>query len=304
MRSMRTARTRLRAARRRRRDRHEPRPLRLRPRRAATWLDRRRHGRRLRPRRSAGRRRRPAGHPLPRGASKTNLVGIVITHAHEDHFGALLRSLAAASQAPVYMTPFAAGLLEAKRVGGADAPKIPVRVVQPGRPHHARPVRDRVHPGLALHPRAERARHPHAARHGPPHRRLEARPDAGPRPPDRQRPACGDRRRGRAGAGLRFHQRRARGRQPERGRGGDGAGAADRRGAAARRGHHLRLATSRRLRAVAHRRAARRARRRHRRPRHPPRDRCRDANSAISTACRPFLDQDAYGTCRATRSWR
>ncbi|MCO6390742.1 MBL fold metallo-hydrolase [Aliihoeflea aestuarii] len=41
--------------------------------------------------------------------------GIVITHAHEDHYGALL-DLWPKLKAPVWMTPFAAGMLEAKRV--------------------------------------------------------------------------------------------------------------------------------------------------------------------------------------------
>ncbi|MHB2264678.1 ribonuclease J [Aliihoeflea sp. PC F10.4] len=41
--------------------------------------------------------------------------GIVITHAHEDHYGALL-DLWPKLKAPVWMTPFAAGMLEAKRI--------------------------------------------------------------------------------------------------------------------------------------------------------------------------------------------
>src|ERR1700754_45992 len=42
-----------------------------------------------------------------------DLIGIVLTHAHEDHLGAvphLWRKL----RAPLYATPFAAGLLAAK----------------------------------------------------------------------------------------------------------------------------------------------------------------------------------------------
>ncbi len=61
----------------------------------------------------------------------TNLRGIVITHAHEDHYGAL-HELWPRLKAPVWMTPFAAGLLEAKRQGEADAPKIPVTVYKAG----------------------------------------------------------------------------------------------------------------------------------------------------------------------------
>ena len=60
-----------------------------------------------------------------------NLRGIVITHAHEDHYGALL-DIWPKLKAPVWMTPFAAGLLEAKRQGESGAPKIPVTVYRGG----------------------------------------------------------------------------------------------------------------------------------------------------------------------------
>ena len=59
-----------------------------------------------------------------------NVVGIIITHAHEDHYGALLE-LWPRLKKPVWMTPFTAGLLAAKRQmdGG---PEIPINVFQPG----------------------------------------------------------------------------------------------------------------------------------------------------------------------------
>jgi len=59
------------------------------------------------------------------------LVGIVVTHAHEDHYGALF-DLWPRLQVPVYMTRFTAALLEAKRAGERDAPRIPVTVVAQG----------------------------------------------------------------------------------------------------------------------------------------------------------------------------
>jgi ribonuclease J len=62
---------------------------------------------------------------------KDRLQAIVITHAHEDHYGALF-DFWPRLEVPVYMTPFAAGLLEAKRAGEPTAPKIPVRIVQQG----------------------------------------------------------------------------------------------------------------------------------------------------------------------------
>ena len=60
-----------------------------------------------------------------------NLRGIVITHAHEDHYGALL-DIWPKLKAPVWMTPFSAGLLEAKRQGEQGAPKVPVTIYRAG----------------------------------------------------------------------------------------------------------------------------------------------------------------------------
>ena len=64
---------------------------------------------------------------------RKRIRGIVITHAHEDHYGALL-SLWPAIQAPVWMTPFAADMLESKRVGERDnrMPKPDVTTYEPG----------------------------------------------------------------------------------------------------------------------------------------------------------------------------
>ena len=60
-----------------------------------------------------------------------NLRGIVITHAHEDHYGAL-HDIWPRLKAPVWMTPFTAGLLEAKRQAEQGAPKIPVTIYRGG----------------------------------------------------------------------------------------------------------------------------------------------------------------------------
>jgi ribonuclease J len=59
---------------------------------------------------------------------KKNIVGIVLTHAHEDHFGALF-DLWPRLQVPVYATPFTAALIEAKRAAEAMAPEIKVITV-------------------------------------------------------------------------------------------------------------------------------------------------------------------------------
>jgi ribonuclease J len=62
---------------------------------------------------------------------RRNIAGIVITHAHEDHFGALI-DLWPRLKVPVYMTPFAAGLLKAKIAGEAGVPEIPVTLFSAG----------------------------------------------------------------------------------------------------------------------------------------------------------------------------
>jgi ribonuclease J len=62
---------------------------------------------------------------------RRNLLGLVLTHAHEDHFGALL-DLWPRLNVPVYATPFTAALIEAKREGEMGAPEIPLNVVPLG----------------------------------------------------------------------------------------------------------------------------------------------------------------------------
>ena len=62
---------------------------------------------------------------------RRNLLGLVLTHAHEDHFGAVL-DLWPRLKVPVFATPFTAALLEAKRQGEPGAPEVPVTIVPPG----------------------------------------------------------------------------------------------------------------------------------------------------------------------------
>jgi len=62
---------------------------------------------------------------------KERLAGIVITHAHEDHYGAIL-DLWPRLGAPLYATPFTAGLLEAKAIENHGQDSVPVEVVQQG----------------------------------------------------------------------------------------------------------------------------------------------------------------------------
>lgn len=59
---------------------------------------------------------------------RKNILGLVLTHGHEDHLGALI-DLWPRLNVPLYATPFTAALFEAKRAGEPGAQKIPINVV-------------------------------------------------------------------------------------------------------------------------------------------------------------------------------
>ena len=61
-----------------------------------------------------------------------NILGMVITHAHEDHYGAILH-LMPELNVPLYVTAFTAGMLTSKAEGeGIDAGEFDVNVVRQG----------------------------------------------------------------------------------------------------------------------------------------------------------------------------
>lgn len=62
---------------------------------------------------------------------KIDLKAIIITHAHEDHYGALA-DLWPYLNVPVYVSPFTAGMMEAKRAYERDADAIPVTIYKAG----------------------------------------------------------------------------------------------------------------------------------------------------------------------------
>ncbi|WP_440982117.1 ribonuclease J [Shinella sumterensis] len=68
---------------------------------------------------------------------RDRLKGIIITHAHEDHYGAL-NDLWPGLNVPVYASPFTAGMLEAKRDYERSRVEIPVTIFKQG---------DRIHVG-------------------------------------------------------------------------------------------------------------------------------------------------------------
>ena len=61
-------------------------------------------------------------------AERRSLAGLVLTHAHEDHFGAVIE-LWPRLQVPVYATPFTAELLKAKLAEYGRGAQMPIREV-------------------------------------------------------------------------------------------------------------------------------------------------------------------------------
>lgn len=61
-------------------------------------------------------------------AERSALAGIVITHAHEDHIGAVI-DLWPRLRVPVYATPFTAGMLKAKLAEFGNRLQIPIREI-------------------------------------------------------------------------------------------------------------------------------------------------------------------------------
>lgn len=59
---------------------------------------------------------------------KNDLLALVLTHAHEDHIGAVA-SLWPRLGVPLYTTPFAAGLLRTRRLSEPGAPEVPIHIV-------------------------------------------------------------------------------------------------------------------------------------------------------------------------------
>jgi ribonuclease J len=62
---------------------------------------------------------------------RANVKGMIITHAHEDHYGAM-NDLWPGLNVPVYASPFTAGMLEAKRAYEGSRAQIPINIFKAG----------------------------------------------------------------------------------------------------------------------------------------------------------------------------
>jgi ribonuclease J len=64
-------------------------------------------------------------------SQRQNLKAMIITHAHEDHYGAM-NDLWPGLNVPVYASPFTAGMLEAKRKYEGNRAEIPITIFKAG----------------------------------------------------------------------------------------------------------------------------------------------------------------------------
>ena len=96
---------------------------------------------------------------------RANLLGIIITHAHEDHIGALM-DLWPRLQAPVFATQFAASLLEIRRFQEPGARKFPMTVVDRGTVLDLGPFAVEFIAMAHSIPKSTALGNPHAGRHG------------------------------------------------------------------------------------------------------------------------------------------
>lgn len=70
---------------------------------------------------------------------KKDLVGLVLTHAHEDHLGAIIHVWHEFKDVPIYATPFTAAFLRAKLNENKIQEKIIIKVIKPGSKFKAGP---------------------------------------------------------------------------------------------------------------------------------------------------------------------
>ncbi len=167
--------------------------------------------------------------------------GVVLTHGHEDHIGAL-SYLLREFPVPVYGTPLTLAVAKHRLAEHGVLDQADLRDVRAGRSPRHRRLHGGADPRDPLDRRRHRPRDRDAARHRGPHRRLQARPEAGGSPAAGLLALRGAGRARRARALLGLDQRRPAGAHRLRDARGRGARGPLRGGAGAHHPRHLRLA--------------------------------------------------------------
>ena len=83
-----------------------------------------------------------------------NIVGLLLTHAHEDHFGAVVDLWPQLGGVPVYATPFTAEMLKSKLAEMGLRQRLSARDRSARPPAHDRSIRCRADHHVAFDPRA------------------------------------------------------------------------------------------------------------------------------------------------------
>lgn len=69
-----------------------------------------------------------------------DVLGLVLTHSHEDHYGAV-HDLWPGFDKPVFATPFTAAMLESKRISNGVTDRVAVNIMHPGKPFDLGPFK-------------------------------------------------------------------------------------------------------------------------------------------------------------------
>ena len=139
-----------------------------------------------------------------------NVLGVVLTHAHEDHVGGLPYLMREVPIREIWATRLTLGLVKSKLDEHGLLRSTELREIDAGgRAARHRPVPARVRPHVALGAGRCRHRDRDLGRPRLPHRRLEARPHARRRPAHRRRQARRARQPRRRPALRRLDERRA-----------------------------------------------------------------------------------------------
>ena len=126
---------------------------------------------------------------------REKVKAFVITHAHEDHVGALPYVLPEFPGVPVYASTLARGLLSNK-IKEHKLRNNPLKALEPGETVELGQLRRHGLPHRPLHPRCHGPAHQDAVRRHRAYRRLQVRPDArstASRPTSRTSPASAKR---------------------------------------------------------------------------------------------------------------
>ncbi len=103
--------------------------------------------------------------------NKEKIRGIIVTHGHEDHIGAMTYVLPQLN-VPVYSTKLTNGLISVKLKEHKALANADLRIVPTRRQDYAGQIQSGIFPGLPQHPGCGRFHYHYPGRHDRAHRRF------------------------------------------------------------------------------------------------------------------------------------